>query len=363
MERVDTPGALTALVRDNVRALRAYQLQSHDAPIKLDQNENGLGTPGVIRDVLDERLRSLPLQRYPAPGQPRLRRAIAEAFQWTPEGVLVGNGSDQLLHTVARALLEPGRVVLSPTPSFFVYSQASLAQGATVVEVPLDADYRYDVEAFVRAVDEHAPHVVFLCSPNNPTGMGLSLDAIRRIATAAPGIVVLDEAYWEFAGRTARPLLDELPNLLLFRTFSKALGLAGIRVGYVLLQPELRAEVVKVQPPYPVNLMSTEAALVGLEHSDVAAAQARRLVTYRDALYQRLTGLAGVTVFPSETNFHLLRTRLGAKKTFEAFLRRGIVVRDVSAHPLLSECLRVSVGTEEENDAVYEALRGMTNDD
>lgn len=359
MTRVHERGALSALVRDDVRALTTYRLESHEAPIKLDQNENALGVPEPVKRALRERWEALALHRYPVPGQPRLRRAVAEACRWDADGVLVGNGSDQLLHTLARALLEPGRVALSPTPSFFVYAQAALAQGAQVVEVPLSAEYRYDESAMLLAIERHSPHVVFLCSPNNPTGLGLSLDALARIAAAAPGVVVVDEAYWEFAGESARALADEHPNLVLFRTLSKALAMAGIRVGYALMEPELRAEVVKVQPPYPVNHFSTEAALLGLEYSELAASSARAIVAERERIYPRLAAVPGITAFRSETNFHLIRTRYGARATFTELVKRGIVVRDVSGHPLLADCLRVTVGTPAENDAVCAALEDI----
>ena len=350
---------LLSLVLPRVRELTAYHLARHDGRIKLDQNENRLGLPEPIRAEIERRLVDVPIDRYPTPEQPELREALARVTDWPAEGIVVDNGSDQLLHTFARTFLEPGRVALAPTPSFFMYSLAVRLAGAELVEVPLDANYAYVLDALLDAVSERAPHVVFLCSPNNPTGTVLRADEIERIVGAAPGVVVLDEAYWEFAGWNARELMNDHPNLVIFRTFSKAIAMAGIRLGYLLVQPELRNEIVKVQPPYPVNRLSREAALVALEHYQLTGERARELVTARDALYQRLEELDGIEVFPSQTNFLLIRSRGGGTATYQGLLERGIVVRDVSAHPLLRDCLRVTIGTADENESVYAALRDM----
>ncbi|TDI43581.1 MAG: histidinol-phosphate transaminase [Acidobacteria bacterium] len=347
----------TSLILRRVRALTAYRLDPHPASVKLDQNENTLGPPEPILAEMEERLRSIPLFRYPTPGQPEIRAALSKAFDWPAEGILVGNGSDELLNTIALAVLEPGRVALAPTPSFFVYGQAARIQGADVVEVPLTENFEYDVDAFVDAVSKHAPHLVFLCSPNNPTGTVLSVEGIRRIVTSAPGLVVLDEAYWEFCGENGRALLDELDNLLIFRTFSKAFGMAGLRVGYVLLQPSLRRQIVKVQQPYPLNRVSQEAVLAALSHYDLVLARAAEIAATREALGTRLGELPGVEVFPSRTNFLLFRTSLSGDDTFQGLLERGVLVRNVSAHPRLQNLLRATIGTEEENESFYAALR------
>ncbi|HSF14404.1 MAG TPA: histidinol-phosphate transaminase [Vicinamibacteria bacterium] len=347
---------LLSLVRPVVRELVAYHLDRHDVPVKLDQNENAYGLPELVRAELEQRLHQLPLHRYPTPGQPELREALSQATGWPPEGILVGNGSDELLHTLAHTFLEPGRTAVAPTPSFFVYAYTARLAGARVLEVPLTAELAYDVAALLSAVEADAPHVTYLCSPNNPTGTTIARDALEEILRTTPGIVALDEAYWEFADWTARELLDEHPNLIVMRTFSKALALAGARVGYLLAAPELTREVIKVQQPYPLNRFSIEAARVVLRYRDAAREQAMRIVTERDRLLEELHGLEGVEIFPSSTNFFLFRTRLGAKRTFEALLSKGVLVRDLSAHPLLPEMLRAAVGTRDENERFAGAL-------
>jgi histidinol-phosphate aminotransferase len=343
-------------IRPAVKALTAYHLEPRDVAVKLDQNENNLGVPDAMRDELLEALRRAPLHRYPSPSQAEILETLSEMSDWPKEGILVGNGSDDLLHCLAQSFLEPGRKAVAPTPSFFVYAYTSRLAGARAIEVPL-REMKYDVDAVLAAIEEHAPAVVYLCSPNNPTGSVLESSDIETIAEAAPGVVALDEAYWEFAGGNARPLLDDHPNLILFRTFSKALALAGLRLGYLLAAPELAAEMRKAQQPYPLNRVTIEAARVAAAHGALLRERASSIARERDRLYERMSAIAGVTVYPSKGNFLLFRTRLGAKRTFEALLARDVLVRDVSAHPALPEMLRVAVGTPEENEVFHDALR------
>lgn len=352
-----TKDDLLALVRPNVRALIPYHLERHDVAIKLDQNENAFGAPEGIREDLLRRLERVPLHRYPDPGQPQLRRELGKLANWPAEGVLVGNGSDDLLHVFADAVLEPGLGVVVPAPSFFVYGYTARVAGAKVFEVPLGEDLNYDLEELVATVEKAAPRVVYLCSPNNPTGTALEPAQIETILSKAPGLVVLDEAYWEFNGWNGRELLEGYRNLVLFRTFSKAAGLAGLRIGYLLAAPELAAEIVKVQQPYPLNRLSQEAAFAALAHYDAILDCARAIVSERDRLFEKLSSIEGVRVTPSRTNFLLFRTPLGAEGTYRALLQRGVLVRNVSGHPLLRGCLRLNVGTPEENESVVESLR------
>jgi histidinol-phosphate aminotransferase len=352
---VTEPKAPVSWIRPAVRALTPYHLDRKDVRVKLDQNENGLGVPETMRKELIEALSLAPLHRYPAPSQAEILATIAEMADWPEEGILVGNGSDDLLHCFAQCFLEPGRKAVSPTPSFFAYAYATRLVGAEVIEVRLPG-MRYDVSAFLEAIERHQPVVVYLCSPNNPTGSTLDWPEIEAIAERTPGVVALDEAYWEFAGENGRPLLDRHPNLVLFRTFSKALALAGLRLGYLLAAPELAAEMRKAQQPYPVNRVSIEAARVAAKNGALLLERAREIARERDRLYERMSAVAGVEVFPSKGNFLLFRTRLGAKRTFASLLERGVLVRDVSGHPELSEMLRVAVGTPEENEAFYRAL-------
>jgi histidinol-phosphate aminotransferase len=341
-------------IRPAVRALAPYHLDRVDVPVKLDQNENTFGVPGSMLEEILEAVRRAPLNRYPAPSQAEIGEALSRTSGWPKEGILAGNGSDDMVHALAVAFLEPGRKALAPQPSFFAYGYAAKLAGAEAVEVPLSG-MLYDVEALLDAVEEHQPAVVFLCSPNNPTGSALELSEVEEIAERAPGIVALDEAYWEFAGENALALLPRHANLVLLRTFSKALALAGLRLGYLLAAPELAAEVRKTQQPYPVNRISIEAARVAAAHDGLVQERVREIRRERDILFEKMKA-AGIEVFPSKANFLLFRTRLGARRTFEGLRDRGVLVRDVSRHPLLPEMLRVSIGTRAENEAFHRAL-------
>jgi histidinol-phosphate aminotransferase len=350
------------MVRPAVKALRAYHLERRDVAVKLDQNENNLGFPASMMEELLEALRETPLHRYPSPSQSEILETLSAMSDWPAEGILAGNGSDELLHSFALSFLEPGRKALVPTPSFFVFAYTTRLAGAEVVEVPL-LDMKYDVGAILLAIDEHEPAVVYLCSPNNPTGTVLEPEDIATIAEKAPGVVALDEAYWEFAGGNARRLLDRHRNLILFRTFSKALALAGLRLGYLLAAPELAVEIKKTQQPYPLSRFSIEAARVAFRHQDRLRGRAMGIVRERDRLYERMASMRGLEVFPSKGNFLLFRTRLGAKRTFEALLARGLLVRDVSGHPLLEDMLRVAIGTPSENEELERALSAILEDE
>ncbi|HEY7699574.1 MAG TPA: histidinol-phosphate transaminase [Vicinamibacteria bacterium] len=349
-------------VRPAVRALVAYHLDRHDVPVKLDQNENNLGIPDEMREELLEALRRAPLNRYPSPSQSEILGALSDMSDWPAEGILVGNGSDDLLHALAESFLEPGRKSVCPTPSFFVYAYTTRLVGAEAVEVPLTREMTYDVAAILDAIEEHEPAVVYLCSPNNPTGTTLEPSDIERIAESAPGVVALDEAYWEFASWNARALLPGHSNLILFRTFSKALALAGLRLGYLLAAPELAVEMRKAQQPYPLNRISIEAARVAAAHGAILRERASRIARERDGVYDRMKAIPGIDVYPSKGNFLLFRTPLGAKGTFDALLARGILVRDVSAHPRLPEMLRVAIGAPEENEAFCRVLSEALED-
>ncbi|MGH9321489.1 MAG: histidinol-phosphate transaminase [Vicinamibacteria bacterium] len=349
-------------IRPAVKALNAYHLEPHDVAVKLDQNENGLGVPAPVRDALLDSLRRAPLHLYPSPTRAEILGTLSEMSQWPREGILVGNGSDELLHALAESFLEPGRKSVSPTPSFFVYSYTTRLVGATSIEVPLDERMRYDVDAILAAIEEHQPAVVYLCSPNNPTGSTLGPEEMERVLEGAPGVVALDEAYWEFASWNARALLDSHRNLLIIRTFSKAMALAGLRLGFVMAAPEIAIEMRKAQQPYPLNRLSIEAARAAWAHIGLLRERALVIARERDRLYERLREMRGVAVYPSKGNFLLFRTALGAAKTFQSLLGAGVLVRDVSSHPRLPEMLRVAVGAPEENEAFYEALKRALED-
>ncbi len=353
----DLAEPLLGRLRPEVRSIRTYRLEPHAASVKLDQNENSHDPPEAIGRAIRDALSQLSLNRYPPVQAVELKGALGKLNDWPAEGILVGNGSNELLLMLALSTLERGRSVVFPTPSFILYGYVSRMLGAEMVEVPLRANYTYDVDAFLTAMREKKPSLVFLCCPNNPTGSTLSTADVERIARECPGILVVDEAYFEFGGSVARELLPRYPHMVLSRTFSKALGLAGLRIGYLLAAPEVAEEVEKAQLPYALNEFSRAVALAVCDHYELIRAQAKVIVKERDALYRQLRALDGIDPYPSEANFLLFDCDAGATKVFDGLLVRGVLVRDLSSKPRLSRALRVTVGLPDENEKFLGALR------
>ncbi|HET7668881.1 MAG TPA: histidinol-phosphate transaminase, partial [Burkholderiales bacterium] len=303
---------------------------------------------------LGERLASVALNRYPEPN-PRALCELIKRKMAVPPGmdVLLGNGSDDLIQIITLALAKPGAVLMYPAPTFVMYSMNAAFTGMKAVAVPLRDDFSFDPDAFIAQMRAHNPAVVFLAYPNNPTGVLYPESSVRKIIEAAPGLVVVDEAYHVFAGKTFMAELPKHENLVVLRTVSK-LGLAGIRLGYLAGRPEWLRELNKVRQVYNVNVLTEAAATFVLERLEVLEAQAAEIKAERSRLGDALRKLPGVTVFPSEANFFLVRVR-DAAKTYEGLRQQGVLVRNL--HPGLANCLRVTVGTPDENRILLNALR------
>lgn len=346
-----------ALIRPEVRAVSAYAVPSAEGLIKLDAMENPHRLPPTLAAALGEHLAQVAINRYP-PAEPtafkaRLARAIG-----LPEGqaLLLGNGSDELIHLLIQACAVPGAVVMAPAPGFVMYEMSARFDGCRFVGVPLRADFSLDRPAMLASLAEHRPAVLFLAWPNNPTGNLFARADVEAILAAAPGLVVIDEAYLPFARDTWLPRLGGDARLLVLRTFSK-LGLAGIRLGYLCGDAALLQEVDKLRPPYNVNSLTLAAADFLLDHLEVLEAQAAAIRAERDRVQAVLAAVPGVTVFPSAANFLLFRVA-APDLVFAALKARGILIKNVAhAHPLLAGCVRVTIGTPEENEAFLAALR------
>jgi len=347
------------VIRDEVRAIEAYAVPSAVGFIKLDAMENPFTLPEALRRELGERLGRQPLNRYPL-SDPRGFKERLGAATGLPLGarLMLGNGSDELIHLMIQACARPGAVVLSPWPSFSMYEMSTAFAGCRFIGVPLRADFTLDGNAVLSAIAEHQPAVVFIAHPNNPTGNLFDRNGIEAILRAAPGLVVIDEAYLPFAQDTWMPQLRNWPNLVVLRTLSK-LGLAGIRLGYLAGDPEWVNEFEKVRPPYNVNVLTLATADFLLEHLAVLEAQAVMLRAERSRVAAALSAVRGVTLFPSAANFLLVRVA-DPDRVFSALKERGILIKNVSrVHPLLQGCLRTTIGTAVENDALMQALRAI----
>lgn len=349
-------------VRPEIRALAAYHVPDPGDLIKLDAMENPYPWPDALVDEWLERLRLVSLNRYPDPGARALKARMREAMG-VPDGmdVLPGNGSDELIQMILFTVTAPGRVVLAPEPTFVMYRMIGTVAGMDYVGVPLrKEDFALDPAAMAEAVARHRPAVVFLAYPNNPTGNLFDEAAVRRIIETAPGLVVVDEAYAPFAQATFMDALAEYDNLLVLRTVSK-MGLAGLRLGLLAGSPGWLAEIDKTRLPYNLSVLTQVSGEFALRHRTAFEEQTLRIREDRERLLDGLGRIPGVTAYPSRANFILFRVPAGrAEAVFEGLKARGILIKNLDGqHPLLADCLRVTVGTPEENAAFLEALAGI----
>lgn len=348
---------VNALVRPEIRALSAYHVGDATDMIKLDAMESPFVLSSALTAAIGTLAAEAPINRYPDPAARKLKAALSKVMA-IPAGfeVLLGNGSDEIITIVTQVLARPGAVMLVPEPTFAMFRISAVIAGMRYVGVPLNADFSLDSERFLAAVDGYRPALIFLAYPNNPTGNLFPEDAIARIIARSPGLVVVDEAYFAFAGKTFMPRLSEFPNLVVMRTVSKV-GMAGLRLGYAAGDRAWITELDKVRPPYNVNVLTQRVATELLAHYAELEGNARALVAERDALYEELGALPGVTPFKSEANFILVRVP-NAARAFEGLKARRVLVKNFhGAHPLLDQCLRLTVGLPEENALLIEALR------
>lgn len=345
-----------SVLRDELRTLAAYAAPSAAGFIKLDAMENPYALPEALQRQLGERLARQPLNRYPLSDPREFKERLGQAMGLPPGArLMLGNGSDELIHLVIQACARPGATIMSPWPSFSMYELSTVHDGCRFVGVPLRADYSLDPQAMLAAIAEHQPAVIFVAYPNNPTGNLFDRDGIEAILRAAPGLVVIDEAYLPFAQDTWMPQLRSWPNLVVLRTLSK-LGLAGIRLGYLAGDPQWITEFDKLRPPYNVNVLTLATADFLLDHLATLEAQAVTLRAERSRVAAALAGQQGVTVYPSAANFLLFRVG-DADRVFNGLKERGILIKNVSRmHPLLAGCLRTTIGTAVENDAFLQGL-------
>lgn len=349
-------------IKPEVRALRAYSLSPHRASIKINQNENPWDAPSRIKEEVIRRFAQRKWSRYPDFIPTDLLERLADFAEWRPDGVIAGNGSNELIQALLMVTVERGKRVLICEPTFALYKQVATVLGAVVERVPLTSEFQYDFNALLRAVEDIQPDVIIVCSPNNPTGCVISESDLATLLARAQGVVVVDEAYHEFSGRSVVPLLGEHENLVVLRTFSKAMALAALRVGYLLSSPELVREISKALLPYNLNAFSQTAAVVALEMYEIELQPlVQEIVLERNRLFAELSVIDALAPVESQANFMIVRSVLEPKMVFSGLLERDILIRDVSKYPMLGEYFRLSVGTPEENDLLLMALKEIMN--
>ena len=353
--------AADKVVRPEIQAMHAYAVADATGLVKLDVMESPYGLPKALADEVGRIVAGLSLNRYPVPTADRLRALIRDVMQ-VPAGcdVLLGNGSDECIQYVTAAVAREGAVVMAPAPSFAMFSMHALFYRLRFVGVPLREDFTLDAEAFLEAMRKEQPALVWIAFPNNPTGNAFPVADIERIVRAAPGLVVLDEAYQPFAGETFMPRLAEFENMVVMRTVSK-IGMAGLRLGYVAGRPEWIGAFNKVRSPFNVNVVTEAVAIKLLENKHVLDEQAAKVLAERERLRPELERIAGLTVYPSAANFFLVRVAGGkgaGTQVFERLKAQGVLVKDFSGGlPSLENCLRLTVGAPDENRILLSALR------
>ena len=349
-----------ALVRPEVRAQKAYKVPTTLEGAKLDQNESPSDVPDAIKQMIVAAFAEEAWNRYPDDRPHRLVRAIEEK-EGLPEGsVIVGRGSNELTHTLGLCFVAPGTPVVLPHPMFALYESVIKMYGGDVVSVDPEPDLSHRADAILQAAKRHGAALTIVTTPNNPTGQTISPADLDRLAEGVPGVLVVDEAYHEFVqGRTATDLLNKHANVLVLRTFSKAMGLAGLRVGVMLGRPALIREIEKSRLPFLIDRMSERVALALLERPDLIRERVQMLTAERAKMEAAVAAMDGVTIIPGQANFFLFQTPLAPETLREAMAARGVRIRNVSGYQALPGIVRVSVGLPDENRAFLDALQAV----
>ena len=350
--------AIKQWVRPEIRALKAYHVPSATDCIKLDAMENPYQWPESMVDEWLGLVKDVELNRYPDPSASLLKDSLRQSMS-VPAGadILLGNGSDELIQMLLMAVAGQEQTVLSVDPSFVMYDMVATYTGMHYVSVPLNDDFSLDVAAFLAAIDKHKPAIIFIAYPNNPTGNLFERADLQKIIDAAPGVIVIDEAYHAFASDSFMDEAGQVENLLVMRTVSK-MGLAGLRLGLLAGKTEWLNEFDKVRLPYNLNVLTQATAQFALQHQSVLDAQTETICKNRELLFTALSEIPGLQVYPSQANFILFRTRKGeASAIFDKLKEAGVLIKNLSpVGGTLSDCLRVTVGMPEENSAFLKAL-------
>lgn len=348
-----------ATIKSGIRAMHGYRLVQPTCAVKLNQNECPFDVPEAIkREIVDAALKRN-WGRYPDFVPMAVKARLGQQHGLGPEHILVGNGSNELIQALFLATVSQGdRVVLS-VPTFTLYGLMNTAMEGTLHTVFLKNDLTFDVDRLIEEGAKPGTKLVIVCSPNNPTGSLLHPKDVARIAAAAEGLVVVDEAYFEFGGETSVGLLGQYPNLVITRTFSKALGAAGLRIGYLIAHPDIAGEIDKVKLPYNVNLISLIAAERLLDEQKLIDERVALIRSERQRVFARLLQIPGIKPYPSAANFILFETNSPVKTVFQSLIDRDVLIRDVSHNPLLEHAMRVTIGTQLENDTFLAAMEDV----
>lgn len=346
--------------RDDLLDIAPYRAPQADAPVRLNTNESPWAPPEQFMNDLAEQVRAAPLHRYPLRDATPLREGLAARHGWTTDGVWAANGSNEIIQTLMLTFGGPGRSVLLFEPTYAMHSHIARVTGTTVIARELAEPWTLDAQTVAWGVAFEPPTMTFICSPNNPTGTAHGADVVRAALDAGPGLVVVDEAYGEFAGSSAADLLAQNERLVVIRSLSKSWRLAGARIGYLLAHPWLVETIQVARLPYHLSMLTQICGETALKHATAITSTVAEIVAERDRLAKELERVPGVEVFPSQANFILFRTPLDGTNLWHALAEAGVLVRDFSS--VIPRALRVTVGTSDDNAAFVEALRGVMSD-
>jgi len=349
---------MSDVIKPAVRALRAYTLSPHRASVKLNQNENPWDAPERIKEEVLRRFAARKWSRYPDFVPTSLHERLAQFAGWKPDGIIAGNGSNELIQALLMVTIASGNTVLICEPTFALYRQVATVLGGEVVSLSLTPDLQYDSEALLKTVEARQPDVTIICSPNNPTGCVIEETVLQSLLRSSRGLVVIDEAYHEFAEHSVVPLLKEHENLIVLRTFSKAMAFAALRLGYLLASPDLVREIRKAVLPYNLNAFSQIAAEVAVEkYESELRPLVQQIISERARVFEELSQINGMSPVASKGNFMVVKSAMDPARIFTELLKSDVLIRDVSSYPMLSEYFRFSVGTPAENDHLLKGIR------
>ena len=327
--------------------------------IKMDANENPFTIQEPLKRKLRERMCGVVLNRYPVAGAPELRGRFAKYFGVKKNMIMLGNGSDELIQILCMTLKGRIKGVLVPVPTFSMYKIIAVNTGNKVVEVPLDKKFDLDVEAIAGRIKDDFPALIFLSCPNSPTGNLFSRSKIEAIIRRTPGIVVIDEAYAKFSGNSQMSLLKKYDNLIFLNTVSK-LGMASIRLGFLIGNPDIIAQLDKVRLPYNINSLSQVAASFFLDYNDEFSKQIKEIIQRREELYRGLSHIKWIKIYPSRANFIFFSCAFDSNRIYNKLAKEGIVVKNLNILPVMPNCMRVTVGSKKENEALLKALKNIS---
>ncbi|HEX7534803.1 MAG TPA: histidinol-phosphate transaminase [Syntrophales bacterium] len=344
------------LIRKEVRAQEGYRTDIMPYRIRMDANESPFSLPPLLKKKLFAEMNSVSLNRYPEPGAPLIRKRFAEYYGVADNMIMVGNGSDELIQILCTSLVNSSSSVMVPVPTFVMYRIIASNSGHRVAEVPLNASFDLDLPAMLNQIAKNAPVLTFLSYPNSPTSNCFSEKSVAAIVEASTGIVVADEAYGSFAGRTLLPLLKKYENLVILKTLSKV-GLAAMRIGFLIGSPTLVHELDKVRLPYNINTLSQVAAGFYLDHIDVFLSQTRDIIAGREELLGALGKIAGIRPYPSDANFIFFSCDFDTDNIYSVLVQEGIRIKNLNSPGVLKNCMRVTVGNRKENQEFLKVLK------